>query len=107
VTKDKMPNEELKQYIEKSRQAGKTDDQIRQELLSAGWQINLIDEALALFNIPAVVNGSVVKSIMDRREKISLIVLVISVPLVFIFSEKIPKLMALPVISGFTSFINV
>ncbi len=41
-----MANQDLQNYIEKSRQAGKTDDQIRQELLGAEWGKGEIDDAL-------------------------------------------------------------
>ncbi|MDP3792659.1 MAG: hypothetical protein Q8Q89_02915 [bacterium] len=40
-----MPNQDLQNYISQSRQAGKTDDQIRQELLGAGWPVQDIEEA--------------------------------------------------------------
>ena len=36
-------DQELQNYIEKSRQAGKTDDQIRQELLGSGWREDIIN----------------------------------------------------------------
>jgi len=41
-----MPNQDPQNYIEKSRQAGKNDDQIRQVLLGAGWLEKDIDQAL-------------------------------------------------------------
>jgi len=41
-----MSNQELQNYISQSRQAGKTDDIIRQELLSAGWQSDIISRSL-------------------------------------------------------------
>jgi hypothetical protein len=41
-----MPSNKLLDYITQARQSGKTDDQIRQELLSNGWQNNDIEESL-------------------------------------------------------------
>lgn len=41
-----MPNQQIMEYIEKSRQSGVSDEQIRQSLLGAGWSRVLIDEAI-------------------------------------------------------------
>ena len=41
-----MSNPDLIKYIQQSRQAGKTDDQIRQELLGAGYSVGEIEEAM-------------------------------------------------------------
>ncbi len=46
-----MPNDQLLSYINQARKLGKTDDQVRQELLDAGWQSNDIEEVLKV-NIP-------------------------------------------------------
>ncbi len=41
-----MPSQDLQNYIQQSRQAGKTDDIIRQELLNVGWQARDVEEAM-------------------------------------------------------------
>ena len=41
-----MPNPDLQNYISQSRAAGLTDDQIRQNLLTQGWQANMVESAL-------------------------------------------------------------
>ncbi len=41
-----MPNQQLIDYINQSRQKGITDDQIRQELSNIGWSQSEIDEHL-------------------------------------------------------------
>lgn len=45
-----MANQDLQNYIKQAREFGKTDDQIRQELLAAGWQSSQIDEELGYSN---------------------------------------------------------
>ena len=47
-----MENEELKKYIQQANQAGKTDDQIRQELLGAGWEEMQIKDLLTPGRLP-------------------------------------------------------
>lgn len=42
-----MLNQELLNYISQARQSGKTDDQIRQELLGSGWGEDAIKEAMS------------------------------------------------------------
>lgn len=51
-----MLNQDLQQFIEKSRQAGKTDDQIRQELLGAGWTIEDIEKVSFQENSKSILN---------------------------------------------------
>lgn len=41
-----MPNQQIMEYVEKSRQSGVSDEQIRQALLGVGWSRVLIDEAI-------------------------------------------------------------
>ena len=43
-----MINEQLLSYVKQARQGGKSDNQIRQELLSSGWQGNDIEETLKI-----------------------------------------------------------
>lgn len=46
-----MSNQELEKYIKQARQTGKTDDQIRQELLGAGWKEEQIDSYITTHGI--------------------------------------------------------
>jgi len=48
-----MTSEQLKNYIQEARKSGKTDDEIRQSLLKAGWQEPDIAKAL---NGPGLIN---------------------------------------------------
>lgn len=43
-----MVNQQLFDYIKKSREAGMSDLQIRDALLGAGWQEREVEEALAV-----------------------------------------------------------
>lgn len=44
-------NQQLEDYIKQARQSGKTDDQIRQELLNSGWSSDDIKQHMALNEI--------------------------------------------------------
>jgi hypothetical protein len=64
-----MPNEQITNYINQSRQSGKSDEQIRQELLKTGWTNEQVSGALGtnLLNQPTVWVG----------KKVALITLII------------------------------
>lgn len=69
-----MENQQLIDFIKQSRQAGKPDPQIRQELLGAGWEANEINIALNLPNL----------SPKNRKKKIIILffIIIILLPLV-------------------------
>jgi hypothetical protein len=45
-------NQQLDDYVKRSRQSGKKDEQIRQELLGSGWQIGDVEESLKINLVP-------------------------------------------------------
>lgn len=49
-------SQELKNYIAEARKSGKTDNQIRQELLGAGWDYDLVGKMLTLDSSFSAVN---------------------------------------------------
>ncbi len=83
-----MVNKELQNYIDKSRQAGKTDDQIRQDLLGAGWGESDINELLP---IKKEEDRAVSKPHQLKIIRLILIALIVSVllsTLVLIYYDK-------------------
>ena len=66
-----MPNQELFDYIKKSKEAGQTNEQIKSVLISNGWQIADIENA---FNLA---EGSKVKNYSNRAILIALAIILI------------------------------
>ena len=79
-----MKNQELTNYIQKARQEGASDIEIRQNLSNSGWSASDIDEALSStlisgFNTPASVNIS--KTTSESSGKVIVISVIILVVL--------------------------
>lgn len=59
-----MPNEQLKEYIKKAKEAGQNDEKIRRNLLSIGWKENDIEQYLK-----SVTNAPTYTALNDAKKK--------------------------------------
>src|SRR3989344_3536604 len=83
-------NQDLENYIKQSREAGKSDEIIKQELRASGWSEVEISQALGTQTVPSTVSGTSITTWLTAKTLAIIIAALVAMggSAYFIFSDK-------------------
>lgn len=70
-------NQQLQDYIKKSKEAGFSDDQIKQELLKVGWKEEDINQAFINYSVPALTSVPQPVTTKKSRSKLPIVIAIV------------------------------